>query len=58
MAVCCHWLSGVVNSRYAPESSRSPSMNFNNLKDRKRPEAAIFIDLTTNDFSSFMTPSK
>jgi hypothetical protein len=33
-AVSCHWISDGVNSRYALESSRSPSVNFNNLKDR------------------------
>jgi hypothetical protein len=32
-----HWLSDVVNSRYAPESCRSLSVNIHNLTDRNRP---------------------
>jgi hypothetical protein len=43
MAVSCYWVSDGVNSRYALESSRSLSMNFNNLKDRKRPIADAHI---------------
>ena len=30
-----------MNSRYALESRRSPGMNFNNLKDRKRPDIVL-----------------
>jgi hypothetical protein len=30
-----------VNSRYARESRRSKDVDFNKLKDRKRPEAVI-----------------
>jgi hypothetical protein len=30
-----------VNSRYALESRRSKDVNFNNLKDSKRPDAAL-----------------
>jgi hypothetical protein len=41
MAVSCHWLSDVVYSRYAPESSRSQSVDFNKLKGCKRPIAEV-----------------
>ena len=49
LAVSCHWLSDGVNSRYALESSRSPDVDFNKLKDRKRPAADIPVTLDSTE---------